>query len=321
MQAVARDLLAASMLRLEANGYPVVLHCHDEAVAETAEGFGSLEEFLSLMTTVPDWAAGVPLAAKAWCRVNYAKPQKEPTTKQTGEKNERHNSMQLPVHLHATGEHKADHEALQGRRSLAADGGGNGAIPVRSPLCRADRETGFNGVIKQFPPGEFAHIPLVDLIGQPLQNGKIQCPWHADTTPSLHIYSDGFHCFACGVRGDHIDWLMTIEGMTRAQAIDKLFNWDGPIAPIRSQEEEDEKARKRMAAALYLWEASKQITGTRAIKYLADVRGIDTDLLPTDDNALRYHPRCPFDRENIPCLIARYSDVRLTPSPVFIGSH
>jgi hypothetical protein len=49
VQAVARDLFAAAMPRLEAAGYRIVLHVHDEIVAEVAEDFGTAEEFLKIL--------------------------------------------------------------------------------------------------------------------------------------------------------------------------------------------------------------------------------------------------------------------------------
>ena len=50
----ARDLLVEAMLRVEAAGYPITLHVHDEFVCEVPIGFGSEEEFAELMTQKPD---------------------------------------------------------------------------------------------------------------------------------------------------------------------------------------------------------------------------------------------------------------------------
>lgn len=62
-QAIARDLLCAAMMNLEAAGYRICMHIHDEYVIETPIGQGSLEEACRLMAIAPVWAEGLPLRA------------------------------------------------------------------------------------------------------------------------------------------------------------------------------------------------------------------------------------------------------------------
>ncbi len=61
--AIARDLLAHAMINLEAAGYPIVFHVHDEAVMEVPIGQGSVEEACRVMAIPPDWARDLPLRA------------------------------------------------------------------------------------------------------------------------------------------------------------------------------------------------------------------------------------------------------------------
>ena len=70
---IARDLLAEAMLRVEAAGYPIVLHVHDELVCEVPIGFGGTEEFTRLMTLKPAWALDLPIAANAWSGPRFCK--------------------------------------------------------------------------------------------------------------------------------------------------------------------------------------------------------------------------------------------------------
>ena len=62
-QSIARDLLAHGMMNLEAAGYPIVFHVHDEAVMEVPIGRGSVEEACEVMARAPAWADGLPLRA------------------------------------------------------------------------------------------------------------------------------------------------------------------------------------------------------------------------------------------------------------------
>jgi hypothetical protein len=73
VSAIARDLLAAALTRLESAGYFIVLHVHDEIVCEVPDDFGSVEEFKRIVCEVPAWAEGLPIAAKVRNGPRFAK--------------------------------------------------------------------------------------------------------------------------------------------------------------------------------------------------------------------------------------------------------
>lgn len=73
VQAISRDIMAEGMLRVEAAGYPPVLSVHDEVVSEIPEGWGSLDNFMSLLSVVPEWAKGWPIATEGWRGFRYRK--------------------------------------------------------------------------------------------------------------------------------------------------------------------------------------------------------------------------------------------------------
>lgn len=73
-QATARDVFAEGLKRCEANGYPVVMHVHDEAICETPDTDEySGEAVARFLATPPDWAEGLPLAAEGSETKRYRK--------------------------------------------------------------------------------------------------------------------------------------------------------------------------------------------------------------------------------------------------------
>ncbi len=72
-QAIANDVLRASMLRARAQGYPQILHVHDEQVAETPIGLFDLDPFLRLMEEPLWWSDGLPLKAAGYVSQRYKK--------------------------------------------------------------------------------------------------------------------------------------------------------------------------------------------------------------------------------------------------------
>ena len=70
-QAVARDVMAESMLKLEEEGYDIVLTVHDEIISEVQNG--SIERFKTIMETPPKWAKTLPITVEAYEAQRYRK--------------------------------------------------------------------------------------------------------------------------------------------------------------------------------------------------------------------------------------------------------
>ncbi|MBN6205564.1 DNA polymerase [Ralstonia pickettii] len=73
VQAIARDCLAVSLMRLELAGYQTVMHVHDEVVLDVPKEAADLERVYELMSAPIDWAPGLPLAADGFIADYYQK--------------------------------------------------------------------------------------------------------------------------------------------------------------------------------------------------------------------------------------------------------
>lgn len=65
-QAIARDILAEAMARIEGKGLSIVAHVHDEVIIEAPRDKYTVDEICRLMATSPDWCGGLPLAAAGY---------------------------------------------------------------------------------------------------------------------------------------------------------------------------------------------------------------------------------------------------------------
>lgn len=72
VQAYARDCLAVALLRLDAAGYPITFHVHDEIIAEMPEG-SRWEDMAEIMGQPIDWAPGLLLRGDGYETKFYMK--------------------------------------------------------------------------------------------------------------------------------------------------------------------------------------------------------------------------------------------------------
>jgi DNA polymerase I - 3''-5'' exonuclease and polymerase domains len=73
IQAIARDILAEAMLRLDNAGFNIVAHVHDEVICELPIGQSSVEEVCNIMSQPVPWAKELPLKADGYECLFYQK--------------------------------------------------------------------------------------------------------------------------------------------------------------------------------------------------------------------------------------------------------
>ncbi len=73
VQAISRDLLAHSMLNVDAAGYEMVMHVHDEIVCEVDAKLDCYDIIEKIFLKKPAWAKDLPLKADGWEGKRYRK--------------------------------------------------------------------------------------------------------------------------------------------------------------------------------------------------------------------------------------------------------
>ena len=75
VQAIARDVFASGLLRLEAAGLPPVWHVHDEVILEVAEDRAeeAAKQVLEILSVTPAWIPGLPVGAEVQVTKHYVK--------------------------------------------------------------------------------------------------------------------------------------------------------------------------------------------------------------------------------------------------------
>ncbi len=107
------------------------------------------------------------------------------------------------------------------------------------------------------------------------------CPFHGEKSPSFHADDrrGHYHCFGCGVSGDHFKFLTEKAGMSFPEAVEKLAGMAGVPMPARDEREEKrDEARRSLydvmeLAAKYFEAALVHNIGARARGYLFE-RGV-----------------------------------------------
>lgn len=107
------------------------------------------------------------------------------------------------------------------------------------------------------------------------------CPFHGEKSPSFHCEDrkGRYHCFGCGVTGDHFRFLTELEGQSFPEAVQTIADMAGVPMPVADpQMERREKERTSLLdvmemATQFFQDQLQTANGARARAYLRD-RGL-----------------------------------------------
>jgi DNA primase len=142
-------------------------------------------------------------------------------------------------------------------------------------------------------------VPISDVIGRRVGWDKRKtnvsradywacCPFHGEKSPSFHCEDrkGRYHCFGCGVTGDHFRFLTELEGLSFPEAVQQIADMAGVAMPIADPVME--KREKERTSLLDVMELATQFfqdqlqtaSGARARAYLRD-RGLSGRTIET----------------------------------------
>ena len=135
-------------------------------------------------------------------------------------------------------------------------------------------------------------VPISDVIGRRVSWDKRKtnvsrgdywacCPFHGEKSPSFHCEDrkGRYHCFGCGVTGDHFRFLTDLEGLNFPEAVQQIADMAGVAMPVADPVmEKREKERTSLLdvmelATKYFQDQLQTANGARARAYLRD-RGL-----------------------------------------------
>lgn len=156
-------------------------------------------------------------------------------------------------------------------------------------------------------------VPISDVIGKrvtwdrrktnvPRGDYWACCPFHGEKSPSFHCEDrkGRYHCFGCGVSGDHFRFLTDLEGLSFPEAVQQIADMAG--VPMPQPDPDAERREKERTTLLDVMELATQFfedqlqtaNGAKARAYLRERglagRTIDTFRLgyaPDSRNALK----------------------------------